>query len=273
MDADLDTGKLVVFLCGFLLMLIIETFKPARVCRSSRLKRLFFHGGIAVVNTVLIRLLVYVPLLLWIVFVEQKGWGVSRWLGLSDYTELLVSVVVIDFFDYLWHRANHRVRLLWRFHKAHHTDTSMDITTSLRFHPGELVNSALAKALWIVIWGPTVIAWFIFESLVSFSAQFHHANIDLPDVIEKYLSMVVVTPRYHASHHAVDRAFGDANFCTILSFWDRLFSSYNRPASAGATTRPEASLGLAEVRQKAFSVKAWIFEPVNDSNLAQNRKA
>jgi hypothetical protein len=52
-----------------------------------------------------------------------------------------------------------------------------------------------------------------------------------------------------------------------------LFSSYNRPASAGATTRQEDSLGLAEVRQKAFSVKALIFEPVNDSNLVQNRQA
>ena len=273
MDADLDTGKLIVFLCGFLLMLIIETFKPARVCRSSRLQRLLFHGGIAVVNTVLIRLFVYVPLLLWIVLVEQQGWGLSRWLGLTGYTELLVSLLVLDLVDYFWHRVNHRVRILWRFHKAHHTDTSLDVTTSLRFHPGELVISALIKALWIVIWGPSVIAWFVFESLISFSSQFHHSNIDFPDRIEKYLSMVIVTPRYHASHHAVDRAFGDANFCTILSLWDRLFSSYNRPASAGATTRQEDSLGLAEVRQKAFSVKALIFEPVNDSNLVQNRQA
>jgi sterol desaturase/sphingolipid hydroxylase (fatty acid hydroxylase superfamily) len=271
MDTDLDTGKLVVFLGGLLLMLVIETLMPARSRASGRLQRLIFHGGIALVNTIFIRLFVYVPLLLWIVLVEQKGWGLSRWLGLTDYTELLVSLLVLDLFDYFWHRANHRVRVLWRFHKAHHTDTSMDVTTSLRFHPGELVISALIKALWIVVWGPSVIAWFVFEGLVSLSAQFHHSNIDFPDRIEKYLSLVVVTPRYHAAHHAVDRAFGDANFCTIFSFWDRWFGSYNCPGQGGATTSQEGSLGLPEARHNAFSVKAWLSEPVNSSNFLQSR--
>ncbi|HIG59252.1 MAG TPA: sterol desaturase family protein [Gammaproteobacteria bacterium] len=271
MDTDLDTGKLVAFLGGLLLMLVIETFLPGRSRPPGRLQRLIFHGGIALANTIFIRFFVYVPLLLWFVLVEQQGWGLSRWLGLTGYTELLVSLLVLDLFDYFWHRVNHRVRILWRFHKAHHTDTSMDVTTSLRFHPGELVISTLIKALWIVIWGPSVIAWFVFESLISFSSQFHHSNIDFPDRIDKYLSMVVVTPRYHASHHAVDRAFGDANFCTILSLWDRWFGSYNCPARGGATTSQEGSLGLPEVRQEAFSVKAWLSEPVNDSNLLQSR--
>ena len=271
MDVNLDTGKLIVFLGGLFLMLLIETFAPARGWQTGRLKRLLFHGSIALVNTVLIRLLVYVPLLLWIVRVEQEGWGLSRWLGLTGYTELLVSVIVLDLFDYFWHRANHRVPLLWRFHKTHHTDPGMDVTTALRFHPGELVISALVKALWIVLWGPTVIAWFVFECLVSFSAQFHHANIDFSDSIETDLSKIIVTPRYHASHHAVDRSYGDANFSTILSCWDRLFGSYNRPASAAATAWTEGSLGLPEAPLKPFSFQSWLFDPLNKSNLSLSR--
>ena len=160
MEIDLDTGKLVVFVAGLALFLTIETLAPARGWTQARWRRIGFHGAIAALNTVLIRLFVYVPFLLWIVYVEQQGWGLSRLLGLTGWIEIVLSVVMLDAFDYFWHRANHRVTFLWRFHKAHHADTSMDTTTSLRFHPGELIISGAAKALWVLVWGPTATAWF-----------------------------------------------------------------------------------------------------------------
>jgi sterol desaturase/sphingolipid hydroxylase (fatty acid hydroxylase superfamily) len=267
MDIDLDTGKLVVFLGGLLFFLGIETLAPKRSWSESRLKRFLFHIGIAALNTVLIRLLIYVPLLLWIVFVEQQGWGISRWLGLTGWLELAMSLVVLDLFDYFWHRANHRVTFLWRFHKAHHADTAMDVTTALRFHPGELIISALAKALWIAIWGPTAIAWFLFEAMVSLCAQFHHSNIDFPDRIERVISAIIVTPRFHASHHAVDRRYGDSNFSTIFSLWDNLFNSYQRPENDDSANRTENALGLPEARDQAFLPGAWLAEPFKSSNL------
>ena len=267
MNIDLDTGKLVVFLGGLLFFLGIETLAPKRSWSESRLKRFLFHIGIAALNTVLIRLLIYVPLLLWIVFVEQQGWGISRWLGLTGWLELAMSLVVLDLFDYFWHRANHRVTFLWRFHKAHHADTAMDVTTALRFHPGELIISALAKALWIAIWGPTAIAWFLFEAMVSLCAQFHHSNIDFPDRIERVISAIIVTPRFHASHHAVDRRYGDSNFSTIFSLWDNLFNSYQRPENDDSANRTENALGLPEARDQAFLPGAWLAEPFKSSNL------
>jgi sterol desaturase/sphingolipid hydroxylase (fatty acid hydroxylase superfamily) len=272
MELNLDTGRLIVFVAGFLLFLGIETVAPARPWHSARGHRLAFHVGVAALNTVLIRVLAYVPFLLWLVYVEEQGWGLSRWLGLVGWTEIVVSVVVLDLLDYFWHRANHRVRLLWRFHKAHHADTSMDVSTSLRFHPGELLVSALMKALWIVAWGPTVVAWFLFEALVSLCAQFHHSNIDLPNAVERWLSRVVVTPRFHAAHHAVDQRYGNANFSTICSVWDRLFSSYARPADDGATTSAANALGLPDARELAFSVVAWLDEPLRPRNLDINRR-
>jgi sterol desaturase/sphingolipid hydroxylase (fatty acid hydroxylase superfamily) len=271
MELDLDTGRLVVFVAGFLLFFGIETLFPARPWRGARYRRLGFHTGIAVLNTVLIRVVAYVPFLLWTVYVEEQGWGISRWLGLVGWTEIVLSIVVLDCFDYLWHRANHRVRFLWRFHKAHHADTAMDVTTALRFHPGELLISALVKALWVLAWGPTVVAWFLFEALVSLCAQFHHSNIDFADVIERWLSRIIVTPRYHAAHHAVDRRFATANYATILSVWDRLFRSYARPADGGATTRASDALGLPEARELAFSPVAWLDEPFRVRNLDPDR--
>lgn len=267
MEIDLDTGRLYVFLGGLLLFAVIETLIPKRSWDGQRLKRFGFHLGVATFNTVLIRVFAYVPMLLWLVYVEEEGWGISRWLGLYGWTEIIISVIVLDMFDYVWHRANHRVSFLWRFHKAHHADTYMDVSTALRFHPGELIISFIVKASWVAIWGPTIIAWFVFEALVSLSAQFHHSNIDFPDKTEKYLSLLVVTPRYHASHHAIDRTYGDANFSTILSIWDKLFFSYSKPALGGETTTGKDSIGLPEGRAKAFSIIAWITEPFSRRNL------
>ncbi len=267
MDINLDTGKLIVFVAGLTLFLVVETFAPARPWRGSRLKRIAFHSGVAALNTVIIRILAYVPFLLWVVYVEEEGWGLSRWFGFIGWTEIILSVVVLDFFDYIWHRANHRVSILWRFHKAHHSDTAMDVTTALRFHPTELLVSSLVKALWVVIWGPTVVAWFLFEGLISLCAQFHHSNIDFPDWIESWLSWIIVTPRFHASHHAVDRRYGDANFSTVLSIWDRLFATYSQPESGGATTQAVDALGLPEARDLTFSPIAWLLEPFRSHNL------
>ncbi len=275
MDLNLDTGKLIVFVGGLLLFLLVETIFPARAWQRPRWQRVGYHAGVAALNTVLIRIVIYVPFLLWLVEVEEKGWGLSRWLGLVGWWELIASVVVLDLFDYFWHRANHRVPLLWRFHKAHHADPEMDVTTALRFHPGELVISAGMKALWLLAWGPTVVAWFLFEALVSLCAQFHHSNIDFPDRVERVLSAVIVTPRFHAAHHAVDQRLGNRNFSTIFSLWDHLFASYARPANGGASTNTPGSLGLPEARGLAFSPLAWLAEPFRARNLrlAQNASA
>jgi len=267
MDIDLDTGKLIVFVAGLAVFLALETLFPARPWQGDRLRRLGFHAGVAALNTVLVRVFVYVPFLVFSVHVDEEGWGLSRMLGLVGWVEILLSIVVLDFFDYVWHRANHRVRFLWRFHKAHHADTGMDVSTALRFHPGELLISALVKAAWLAVWGPLVVAWFLFEALVSLCAQFHHSNIDFPDGLERWLSLVIVTPRFHAAHHAVDRRYGDANFSTIFSFWDRLFGSYARPADGGATTHGAGALGLPEARELAFSPLAWLDEPCRRRNL------
>jgi sterol desaturase/sphingolipid hydroxylase (fatty acid hydroxylase superfamily) len=267
MELDLDGGRLVIFVGGLILFILLESALPARSWRESRMKRAFFHVSVAAFNTVLVRLFVYVPFLLWVVYVEQQGWGISRLLGLSGWLEIVLSLVVLDAFDYFWHRANHRIPVLWRFHKAHHADTEMDVTTALRFHPGELGLSALAKAGWVLAWGPTPIAWFLFEGLISFCAQFHHSNIDLPHRLERVVRRVIVTPRFHASHHLVDRRYGDANFSTIFSFWDLMFKSYNQFPRKVDGLSTENSLGLPEARDQALNFGAWLTEPFSRRNV------
>ena len=265
MDIDLDTGRLVVFLTGITFFVLAEQLMKARTPTGPTIHRIALHAGVAVLNTVMVRVLTYVPLLLWIVYIEQMGWGLARWLGLYGLPEFILSIIVLDLFDYFWHRANHRIPMLWRFHKAHHADNDMDVFTALRFHPGELLISSGVKAVWVLIWGPSAFAWFLFEVLVSLCAQMHHSNVDLPDNIERYLSKVLVTPRFHATHHMVDRRYGDQNFSTIFSCWDLLFNS-QAPALPAAEIKLQ-SMGLPEGRNETLSIKELLLEPFRKRNL------
>ena len=125
------------------------------------------------------------------------------------------------------------------------------------------------KAIWIVLWGPSAVAWFVFEAAVSLSAQWHHANIDLPDSVESKLKHVIVTPRYHAMHHMVDRSHGDAYFSTVFSIWDVIWKT-----TGTYQTRDEmrdVALGLPDGRETGQSLLEWILEPVRKRNLALSR--
>ena len=217
------------FLAGLALFLAIESMAPARAWRNARAKRLGFHLVVAAFNQLVLRFTVLFPLLAVADHVHRERWGFGAALGLPFWLEIPLSIVVLDFFDWIWHLSNHRVPFLWRFHKVHHVDTMNDVTTSLRFHPGELVISGFVKMSWLVIWGPSVWAFAIFELLVTLSAQFHHANFDFPDRVEKRLAWIVMTPRGHLAHHSATTRAIDMNFATILSVWDRIFRTRVEP--------------------------------------------
>ncbi|TBR22206.1 sterol desaturase family protein, partial [bacterium] len=188
-----------VFLGVLALMLGAETAFPARPWAQPRLKRLGFHALVAAVNTLLYRLALAAPLMALAAAVHAQGLGLSARLGLTGPAEVGATVLFLDLLNYWWHRWNHRVGFLWRFHRAHHSDTHVDVSTSLRFHFGELALSGGLKALWILAWGPSPAAFLVFEAAITACAQFHHANIDFPDAVERLIRSVLMTPRLHAA--------------------------------------------------------------------------
>src|SRR5262245_38600120 len=76
---------------------------------------------------------------------ETRGFGLLRLFSLVPWWETLLAFLLFDFWMYLWHRANHSLPFLWRFHRMHHSDPAMDATTGLRFHIGEILLSSLAR--------------------------------------------------------------------------------------------------------------------------------
>lgn len=254
--SQLHVFRLALFFLILGLMFLAESARPARVWSLSRIKRWIFHFGVSVFNTLLTRLAAGAPLLFLINFMEAKQWGLSHVLGLHGFAEVITTVVLFDLFDYGWHRLNHRIPFFWRFHKAHHADIEVDVTTSLRFHPGELLLSYAAKALWVLFWGPSLAAFILFEAAITAYSQFHHSNIDFPDAIEKKLRWLHMTPRLHASHHTVTLRTRDANFSTIFLIWDKLFGTFQE-ADYGEMRQ----LGLTEGRDTPLSAKAFLLAP------------
>lgn len=260
-----ETVRLVVFLALLAVFYAVETLWPVRPWQSPRPRRLLLHLGLALANTVLLRLTVATPLALLTVYVNRQGWGLAPLLGLSGLSEILATVVVLDLADYWWHRANHRIPLLWRFHQAHHIDTHVDVTTALRFHPGELLLSGLVKASWILAWGPSLWGFAIFELMISAASQYHHSNTDLPDGVEPALRLVQVTPRMHASHHSAYSGSLDANFSTIFSIWDRLFGTYITP-----TPEHLAVMGLPYGRERDLDPQYLLTLPLQSEPAADD---
>jgi sterol desaturase/sphingolipid hydroxylase (fatty acid hydroxylase superfamily) len=138
---------------------------------------------------------------------------------------IAVDILILDFLIYWWHRANHVVPVLWRFHEIHHLDEFLDVTSSVRFHFGEVLLSACFRAVIILALDMPLASVLAFEGLVLIAAAFQHSNFNLRKSHEGAISALLITPSIHWVHHHATRADTDSNYGTIFSFWDPLFGS------------------------------------------------
>jgi len=137
------------------------------------------------------------------------------------------DLIVLDLWAWAWHMANHRVALLWRFHEVHHRDAFLDVTSAVRFHPGEVVISALARVPLIVALDIPFASILVFDALLTASALFHHSNVRLPARGEALLRSIVVTPSHHWVHHHARQPDTDSNYGVLLTLWDRVFRTWS----------------------------------------------
>ncbi|MGH6953659.1 MAG: sterol desaturase family protein [Alphaproteobacteria bacterium] len=186
-------------------------------------RRLGRNGALWLANAPLDWLLV-VPLSAWAarfdLGMRPEWWGGRLGLGLD--------LLLLDVWIYWWHRANHEVPFLWRFHRIHHLDRFLDGTSAVRFHFGEVFLSAFARAAVIIALDVPLASVLVFESMVLMGAMFHHSNLRLAPRLERALARAVVTPSIHWVHHHAARGDTDSNYATILSLWDPLFGTRSR---------------------------------------------
>jgi sterol desaturase/sphingolipid hydroxylase (fatty acid hydroxylase superfamily) len=105
--------------------------------------------------------------------------GFSPLFGLPLVAQIMISVVVLDFFTYVAHRSMHTFPFLWRFHRVHHSDPFVDATTTYRLHPME--------GLWRFLWtmGPALALGLPAQGIVAYrllsaiNGLMEHANIPM----------------------------------------------------------------------------------------------
>jgi sterol desaturase/sphingolipid hydroxylase (fatty acid hydroxylase superfamily) len=231
-------------LVGFLLL--ERLFPVARVVHG--LRQIGRNLSLAALNAVL-SWLVVVPVSA-LASHWAPDWRPAWW---SGWPGLGLDLLILDCWIYWWHRANHRLPFLWRFHEVHHLDETLDATSALRFHFGEVVMSSLVRAALIWVMDMPITSVVVFETLLALLTMFHHSNLRLPVKLEGALSQVIVTPSIHWVHHHAIRADTDSNYAAGLSVWDRLFgsrSSTRRSADMpiGVEGRRDRSLGGLLVR-------------------------
>ena len=211
-----------------------ETGAPATGWR-----RLGRNLGLWLINAALSPLIV-LPLTFWAAD-HALAWRPAWWQGWAG---LALDILLLDLLIYWWHRANHVLPFLWRFHEVHHLDRFLDTTSALRFHFGEVLLSALARATIILLLGFPFVSVLVFEVLVLAGAIFHHSNLRLPAGLERLLARLFITPSIHWVHHHAKRADTDSNYGTIFSFWDPLFGT--RSPNPRVLTMPIGVEGRAE---------------------------
>jgi sterol desaturase/sphingolipid hydroxylase (fatty acid hydroxylase superfamily) len=135
---------------------------------------------------------------------------------------IVAEILLLDYTLWLWHWLNHRVPLLWRFHRVHHVDLDLDAATGARFHFGEMALSVFFRLLQVRVIRPDPLALSIWHTMLLSSIFFHHSNTRLPKDLDRVLARVFVTPRMHGIHHSTAADETNSNFASLLTIWDSI---------------------------------------------------
>ena len=221
----------------------IESVAPMYAGRRRRVSHGAANLGLAALNAVVASAFAFA-----VVDVTERarvqGFGLLHQLAVGPPARGVLAFLLVDGWQYWWHRANHRVSFLWRFHAVHHADAELDVTSGVRFHTVEITLSFLARLAVLPLLGVTVPELVVYEAVALPVILFHHANLGIGPGLDGALRWLVVTPRMHYVHHSRLQPETDSNYASLFSFWDRVFGSFRLRA------RPEEiALGLDAWRE------------------------
>ena len=233
-----------IFLAVFAALAFWERLAPARVLTLPRTRRWGANLGLALVSTLIVRIVVPGSAVAVALVAGNEGWGLFNRVDVPLWAAVIAAVVLLDLTVYLQHVLFHSVPLLIRLHAVHHADPDFDLTTGVRFHPFEILLSALIKIAAVAAIGAPAVAVIVFEVLLNGTAMFNHANVSLPASLEKWVRRVFVTPDMHRIHHSVVESERNSNYGFCLAVWDRLLGTYT------SAPRGELEIGLRTWRDE-----------------------
>ncbi len=149
---------------------------------------------------------------------------------------LLLLLVAEDFCFYWFHRASHKIGILWASHVTHHSSDQFNLSVGLR--------QSWIPFLAILFWLPLALLGFKPEHILtaqalSLSYQFlmHTQLVNLP----RFWGYLFNSPSHHRVHHGMNAQYLDRNFGGVLILWDKLFGSFaseEEPVQFGISPAP-----------------------------------
>ena len=153
--------------------------------------------------------------------------------SMPAWAQLLIFFIVLDFVQWFTHILLHKYKVLWKFHKIHHSVKEMGFAAHLRYHWMENIFYKPLKTLGVMVLGG-------FEPEQAFLVHFlaisighlNHANVKFTYGPLKYIFNNPVMHLYHHSYVLPKGSYG-VNFGISLSLWDYIFKTNYIPEDSG----------------------------------------
>lgn len=233
---------------GLAILWMLEGSLPMFEGRRDRTRHGASNIALGLANAAIASVLFAAATLFVTEWARVRGVGVLHAIEVPPGVRLVLAIVVFDMWQYVWHRLNHRVPVLWRFHAVHHADRDLDATTALRFHTVEILLSSVARLVILPVLGLTIGEVLVYETILLPVILFHHSNVRVPASLDRCLRWLIVTPWMHWVHHSDHQPETDSNYSSVFSVWDRVFGSFRlRPDPR------ELSLGLKDMEHAEWA--------------------
>jgi len=259
--------RMGVFASILIVMMVAEGFFPKKKRALPRPQRWVTNLLLVIIDSVFVRLVFPVAAAGVAVIAAQKNWGLFNLTDWTIWLEVTLAIIVLDMMIYWQHVASHHIPFLWAFHKVHHADRDIDVTTGSRFHPIEIGLSMGYKMGLVILLGAPVLAVILFEIILNGCAMFNHSNVRFPARFDRILRRFIVTPDMHRVHHSIIAPETNSNYGFSLSLWDRIFRSYTAQPANG---HDGMVIGLAEhqppepaslIWSLILPIKRWVKRP------------
>lgn len=217
--------RLAILLLAYAVLWSVEAFIPLFQYQRGRWRRALPNLALAV-GVVVVNLAMASATASLSAFVTREHIGLLSGIRSHPWLLMALGIAGLDLFAYFAHLLLHKIPMGWRFHRVHHSDVEVDVTTALRQHPGETLWRLFWQLLGIVVFGLPFWIAVLYLSLSSLNALLEHANIRMSSRLDACLRLVIVTPNLHKIHHSRHVTETDSNYSNIFSFWDRLCGTY-----------------------------------------------
>lgn len=218
--------RVLLLMGGMIVFWLIEGYYPLFQFSFRR----YHHAGVNLVFlacTLVLNIIFGFTTIMLCRWVTVHEVGLLNIFDLPEWIKIVSAVFFLDFFgQYAPHYLMHKIKWMWKFHMIHHSDTKVDVTTGTRHHPGEWLFRESFTVLGVLLLGIPVSYYFLYRSVSAFFTHFTHANIRMPEWLDRGLRWIFVSPNLHKVHHHFERPLTDTNFANIFSLWDRIFGTY-----------------------------------------------